>query len=200
MSTNSGSVTSVRQDSKAGVLSIALALLVFSVVLNVVAARRISTLQRAIDRTDSQHSLEVGVTVPEIVGLDSKGSPVFLHYGDVSVPTVLYVFTPQCGWCRKNLTNFRALIDQSNGRYRVVGIALTRQDLDLYLQEQKFQVPIYADIRSDVRDIYHLGGTPDTIVVSPAGKVLKVWHGAYQADTKRDIERFLQVHLPDIVS
>ncbi|MFZ0321020.1 MAG: redoxin domain-containing protein [Candidatus Sulfotelmatobacter sp.] len=148
-------------------VSIALCLLTISVTLNVLAAHRISALRKTIARIEAQHTLQPGATVPEIVGLDSNGSTAALHYGEVNVPTVLYVFTPQCGWCKKNLPNLHALIDQAGTRYRVVGIALTRQDLDSYVKHENLNLPIYSDVRSDIRGVYQMSGTPETIVVSP---------------------------------
>lgn len=144
----------------------------------------------------SQYYLQPGATVPEIVGIDPNGSAATLHYGDVSVPTVLYVFTPQCSWCKKNLPNLHALIDQSGARYRVIGIALTREDLNSYVEHEKLQLPIYTEIRSDIRHVYQLGGTPETIVVSPDSKIMKIWSGAYEGQLKREIEKVLQIHLP----
>ena len=145
---------------------------------------------------ESHYALQPGATVPEIVGLASDGSMTTLHYGAVHVPTVLYVFTPQCGWCKKNIANFHALIDQAGTRYRVVGIALSRQDLDLYVKDENLRLPIYSDIRTDIRNVYQLGATPETIVVSPEGKILKLWSGAYEEWIKTDIETFLQIRLP----
>jgi peroxiredoxin len=145
---------------------------------------------------DSQRSLQVGATVPEIVGLRSDGSTALLQYGEVNVPTVLYVFTPQCGWCKKNLANLHALIDQAGTRYRVIGIALTRQDLDAYVKNENLSLPVYSDIRTDIREAYQLGVTPETIIVSPESKVLKIWRGVFQESVKKDIERFLYIQLP----
>ncbi len=175
------------------ILPIALGLLFISVGLNILSARRISTLQR---HAESQSTVVKDATVPDIVGLDLAGSPTTLHYADASVPTVLYVFTPQCGWCKKNLPNLHSLINQAGSRYRVVGIALTRQDLISYLTEQHLNLPVYTDIRSDIREAYRLGGTPETIVVSSKGTVLKVWHGAYIGEITPQIQESLQIHLP----
>lgn len=198
MTVTSDPESSAARPSRSAPLAIALALLFVSVTLNVLSAHRISTLRGTIATMESQRTLGEGAAVPEIVGLNSDGSAKTLHYGEVNVPTVLYVFTPQCRWCKKNITNLHALIDQAGSRYRVVGIALTREDLDLYTKNENLNFPVYSDIRSDVREIYHLGATPETIVVSPAGKVLKVWYGAYEKQTKPDIETFLQIHLPGL--
>jgi hypothetical protein len=196
MTTTSNLKPSTAQPSKSTTLAIALALLSVSVTLNILSARRLTTLRHTIATMESQRMLGAGATVPDIVGLGSDGSPTTLRYGDVAVPTVLYIFTPQCRWCKKNIANFHALIDQAGSRYRVVGIALTRQDLDLYMKNENLHLPVYSDIRSDLREIYRLGGTPETIVVSPDNKVLNVWYGAYEEQIRPNIENFLQIHLP----
>jgi hypothetical protein len=38
--------------------------------------------------------------------------------------------------------------------------------------------------------------TPETIVISPDNKVVRVWHGAYETAVRQEIEKFLQVRLP----
>jgi len=55
---------------------------------------------------------------------------------------------------------------------------------------------VYADIKPEVRSAYQLGGTPETIVISPENKVMGVWRGAYESGVKQEIEKFLQVQLP----
>ena len=43
-----------------------------------------------------------------------------------------------------------------------------------------------------------LGSTPQTIVVSPEGKVLKVWTGAYDDKLKSEIEDYFGTQLPGL--
>lgn len=43
-----------------------------------------------------------------------------------------------------------------------------------------------------------MGGTPQTIVVSPKGVVIANWSGAYLGKHKEAIEEFFKVDLPDI--
>ena len=45
---------------------------------------------------------------------------------------------------------------------------------------------------------YKLGSTPQTIVISPEGKVLQDWVGAYVGDQKSQVEAFFQVTLPGL--
>jgi hypothetical protein len=138
---------------------IACLLLLASVAVNVVQSLRISSLRSRLEGLASEHDLRVGS-----IGLTPEGKTQTLRFQEASLPTVLYVFTPQCGWCKKNLPNLHALIDGSRDRYRVVGISLSSQDLNAYLEKEKLRLPVYADIKPEVRSAYQMGGTPETIV------------------------------------
>jgi len=48
---------------------------------------------------------------------------------------------------------------------------------------------------SRMADSDRLRVAPTTIVISPEGKVLKVWTGAYRDGLRQEIEAFLGVHL-----
>jgi peroxiredoxin len=164
--------------------------------LNVIQSHRISTLKSRADGLGVARELQVGSKVPGIIALTSDGQSQTLHFGQATLPTVLYVFTPQCGWCKKNLPNLHALIDASGTRYLVVGVALTTQDLKEYLIKEKLSIPVYADIKPAVRSAYQLGSTPETIAISPDNKVMGAWRGAYESGVKEEIESFLKIQLP----
>lgn len=171
-------------------------LLCISVIMNIGLARRVSTLKAAIEQVKSEGRLQIGANVPAVEGRPVGGLQGRLSYSEVNIPTVLYVFTPQCGWCKKNLDNLRALIDESGPRYRVVGLSLSSQDLGEYLEKEHLRMPVYTDISEDTKRIYKLGGTPATIVVSPESTVLRVWVGAYTNDNRQEIEQYLSIRLP----
>jgi hypothetical protein len=46
---------------------------------------------------------------------------------------------------------------------------------------------------------YKLGGTPQTIVVSPQGQVTRIWSGAFAEDLQREVEDYFSVKLPGIM-
>jgi hypothetical protein len=171
-------------------------LLLISVVLNVLLARKVSGLASSLEHASLGQSLQVGTVVPPIEGRLLDGAQQTLNYSDASIPTLLYVFTPQCVWCKKNLGNLKALIDNSQSRYRVVGISLTRQDLREYVDRERLGLPVYTDIGDLTRASYRLAGTPTTIVVSPGAKVLKVWSGVYTDHIRREIEAYFDIQLP----
>jgi peroxiredoxin len=177
-------------------LSLVSVLLFASVVLNVFLARKVSMLRATIEAFKSEGRLQVGTKVPVIEGLSVDGTNQTLDYGSVRIPTVLYVFTPQCGWCAKNVENLRTLIANSGSGYRVIGISLTKQDLKKYLEKERLSLPVYTDVGDSTRIAYRLGGTPTTIVISPEATVLKVWSGAYTDGIRQEIESYLRVQLP----
>src|SRR5262249_36333965 len=159
--------SSARWGRGIGYVTILTVLLFASVIVNCLLARKVSKLRTVISAMQSEGRLQPGAALPALQGFSIDGKPQSLNYADVRVPTVLYVFTPQCGWCAKNIENFRALIQSSGPRYRIIGVSLTRQDLKEYLQKENLQLPIYTDVEESSRKTYKLGGTPATVVMSP---------------------------------
>ncbi len=47
---------------------------------------------------------------------------------------------------------------------------------------------------------FSYSGTPETLVISPTGTVKRVWRGAFTEAVKREVEAYLGVHLPGIIS
>lgn len=180
------------------------ALLVVSVVLNVLLAREVASLRETLGQANDRGLLMLGETVPEIDARSLDGSRHTVIFSDVTVPTVLYVFSPECSWCKKNLSNLHALIEhasnESRGGYRVLGIALNNEGLAKYLEDEHLTFPVYSDVSEPVRNAYHMGMTPTTIVVSPDRKVLRVWTGAYHEQTLREIDAYFHITMPGMVS
>lgn len=176
------------------------ALLLISVLLNLVLARRVKFLNEAIALVKSEQSIDEGEMAPPIAAHDLDGRATVIRFNSVSIPTLVYVFTPPCSWCTRNLVAIKTLAQNLKGRYRVVGISLSSDGLQKYVTDSELDFPVYGDISVEARSAYHLGGTPDTIVVSTDGRVLKHWQGAYVGSTKQDIEAYFNVHLPSISS
>jgi len=170
-------------------------LLAGSVLLNVLLARKVSSLRQQQASVEASDRLQVGASVPPLTGYSVDGKPMSVSFGDPRIPTVLYVFSPRCGWCAKNIDNFHSLIAQAGARYQIVGLATNRQDLEAYLLKEHLTLPVLAGVDSTLVTAYHLGATLTTIVISPDGKVLRVWTGAYRENTRHQIESFLGVHL-----
>lgn len=179
-------------------VAIVTTMLVISVALNVMLAvkiRRVTAVQNA---ARTQHELEIGVTVPPISAQRFGGTRETITYADNDRPTVLYIFTPQCKWCARNVDNLRTLIDQRGKDYRFIGISLSQEGLEEYLSIQTLPFPVYIDIPKESGDAYKMGGTPQTVVVSSQGQVLQNWVGAYVGDQKSQVEAYFKVTLPGV--
>ena len=164
-----------------------------SIALNFFLIARVHQLTQ---KTSSHQLLTAGATVPSIEAQTVDGVPGKIDYASASVPTVLYVFTPQCGWCKRNLPDLHALAGQAGNKYRLIGISLTDRDLKQYIATQHLDFPVYTHLSDSTMSTYQLGGTPTTIVVSPQGKILNSWVGVYGDDIKGKIESSLNVSLP----
>ncbi len=168
-------------------------LLMTSVSLNVLLAHKMSALSHGKINSDG---LKIGTRLPSLVGQDPKGTLQVVDYSKVKTPTILYVFTPQCGFCKKNIDNLRALIANDGPTYRLVGVSLTSEDLQPYLASQKLSFPVLTEVSPQLRKIYRFDATPTTILISSEGKVQKVWTGTYIDSIRTDIDRELGISLP----
>jgi peroxiredoxin len=139
-----------------------------------------------------------GSKAPEFSARELDGQKTFVNYAEVNVPTVLYVFTPECHWCARNLENIRSLVDGTDGRFRFVGVSLSQKDLPAYLSQNKLPFHVYQTPADEVAIAYGLSSTPSTIVVSPSGSVLQYWKGAYSEDVATEVESYFQVKLPGL--
>ena len=143
-------------------------------------------------------TLRIGETVPAVEAHSVLGERMTLSYADDSRPTVLYVFAPGCGWCQKNAESIRSLFAAHGKDYRFAGVSLDDSDLNSHVGTGALPFPVYGKIPASVRERYKLGPTPQTIVISPQGKVLANWPGAYVGNTQTQVEAFFGVKLPQI--
>ena len=172
------------------------ALLLISAFLNVLQARHIREISDNISAANPQ-ILQIGSSLAAIEAKDLSGREVKVGYRDSRLPTVVYVFSPSCGWCERNSANVRALVSQAKSNYRFIGLSLTSDGLSNYVETHNFSIPTYSDPSNATRTQYRLSSTPTTLVIAPSGKLLKIWAGAYLGTTRADIEHFFSVRLPD---
>jgi peroxiredoxin len=168
-----------------------------SLVTNLLLAYKIKRLNESLEAlTAPPPALQIGVTVAPIKAHGLDGQPAVISYAGAAQPVVLYVFTPQCSWCAHNLANLKTLLAQKQGAYRFVGLSLTDKDLNEYVAKNQLSCPIYFNPAEETLQEYKLGSTPQTIVISPEGKVLKNWVGAYTGEQQAEIEQFFGISLP----
>lgn len=170
--------------------------LVLSVTLNVLLAHKVRSLTHLETPKTHDPRLNVGVAVPPIAALRLNGQQEKITYQVTNRPTVLYIFAPPCTWCARNMDNFKTLLDKEKDQYRFIGLSLSEERLQEYVAKNDLELPIYSGLSAATKAAYKLSGTPQTIVVSPEGKVLQNWMGAYVGDQKTQVEAFFHVALP----
>lgn len=166
-------------------------LLVGSVALNVLQANRLKELVEP--RPGVQPLL--GTTAPPLHVKALDGRPVEIRFDER--PTILYYFSPTCGWCEKNWLNIKALVAGTQGRYRFVGLS-TSLDVEAFLRERRLSFEVYAGLSPEVARAFQFGATPQTVVVSETGRVEHVWVGAYTPRQQQVVETTLGVVLPGL--
>lgn len=173
--------------------------LVMSVTLNVLLARRVQSLTNAHSGRIAGRLLKIGTAVPPITVVRFDGQQEVISYQSATnQSTVLYVFTPPCTWCARNMDNLKALVEKESGQYRLIGLSLSDTGLGEYVAKNQLNLPVYSGLSAETLKVYKLGGTPQTIVVSPDGRVVQNWAGAYVGDQKSQIEAFFHVKLPGL--
>jgi hypothetical protein len=164
---------------------------------NLVLAKQNRDLKHQLVRKGQQY-LGVGDTVPALRGLGLDGRITTVSYGQDDRPTLLFVFSPACGWCKIHLPNWQAMVAQSSGRYRIVALSILPEKTAEFVAEHGLSEAIVL-VEPEPRDIlaykFHL--TPQTILVDSTGTVRKNWLGAFGSGERQDIEHTLGVRLPD---
>jgi peroxiredoxin len=172
--------------------------LVCSVLLNLLLAWKIKSLESSLLSIKAEGVLAVGTLVPSIEARDIDDRPAKITYLANEPPTVLYIFTPPCKWCAHNLENIRTLAEQAKHDYRFIGLSLSSNELRDYVKDNNLGFPVYSGMSHVFSTAYKVGGTPETLVISPEGRVLKNWKGAYMNDVQKEIEQYFKVSLPGI--
>jgi peroxiredoxin len=186
--------TSIRRS--AGVFrctSTYLTLLLFaSTFVNVLQINTIRRLQH--EGAATARGLRIGDVVPPLHARTPAGTDVVIDYAAAKA-TVLYVFSPSCGWCNQNAEAWSKLVRGLDHRYPTIGLSLDKKGLSDFLAKHAVTFPVYTDIPKDLLRAYKLGDTPHTLVISREGRVMASWSGAYKAPLQHTIEGYFGVHL-----
>jgi len=168
-------------------------LLLSSLILNLALALKIHDL-RAVKIPPPI----TGVSLSPFPASDLGGRRELLTFSDAGKPTVLYVLSPDCRWCSRNLANIRTLASKRGSSYRFIGIAVAVPNPKGFSEAFDPGFPIYSISSFDVVKQIPLGTTPQTLVVTPQGLVVKNWVGAFSDSNRKEIEAYFGVELPGL--
>ena len=173
-------------------------LITISLAFNVYLAWRLNQEKSSKGTIPSQINLTEGMVVPSIYAEDLADKPAKIQYDNSNQPTVIYAFSPTCVWCDRNLANIKALALARGSSYRFIGLSLTGNGVADYVASHKIDFPVYKNPSPETLKALGLGSTPQTIIVSSEGKVLKNWVGAYGKNIQHEAESYFDIHLPGL--
>lgn len=164
-------------------------LLIVSVAVNVVQAERLRSYE-----IGSRRERLVGTQLGAIALGTTAAASARIAFADVATDTVIYYYSPACGWCRRNEARVTALRQALRGRMRF--IALTTDPNHSLEHATALDPDLHGYIDHTTRRVVGLGGTPHTIVVSRDGVIRQSWRGAYNGRIKREVEWYFGITLP----
>ena len=171
--------------------------LALSLALNVYFGWRVRGLNAALQQERRQIGVPIGIDLSSFPVQDAEGHPAKINF---TTPTVVYVLSPACGWCRKNEANMRILTSRKGSDFHFIGLSPTRENLQQYISAGHAPFPVYVAESAGLRQGIDLETTPQTLIVSSAGVVQKVWVGAFDGSRKREVESFFKIELPGITA
>jgi len=168
------------------------AVLLLSIALNVALTFKVHHLNRLMALNQAP-VVATGVHFPEMIARNLEEQPQTIRFDSTGKPSVLYVFSPTCHWCAKNLENIKKLYSLKHANFEFVGISLSPYNLQQYVSQTNFPMKVVeSPAESDIK-VLHLESTPETIVIDSSGTISKVWSGAYTSENSREIEHFFQI-------
>ena len=168
------------------------ALLILSVGVNVLQAQKIRTMTSPAGRNGAL----VGTKALPFEARTPEGRQVRVAF-DAGLPTVLYYFSPTCGWCDRNWNNLEALVAGATGRYRVVAVTAA-EDMKAYADKHRLGVDLLEGVPEDTLRAYGFTATPHTVVVDGSGLVTHEWRGAFMNGIAEQIEDLFGLLLPGV--
>jgi peroxiredoxin len=177
--------------------------LIISVALNVALAYKLNQLgffERIKAEQREDRLVKTGTFLPAFDGVDLNGGLETVRFEEDPRPTVLYIFSPSCHWCERNMDNLKELIARKGDEYRFIGISLSKDGLGQYVEKNDLAIPVYTDLSQETKKVYKLGATPQTIVVDPDGKVSQDWVGACTGEQQKQVEQYFGVSLPGLAA
>lgn len=160
--------------------------------LNVVLVRQNQYLKAQVAQAPLTTAAPAGTQVSDLRGFDVQGKPLLLSYHGASPHKVLlFVFSPTCRFCAENWPNWWRIfseLDHNAVQPAAVDVTATATP-DFIAQHQMTAMPVFVQVDPKAVPEYHFHLTPQTILLSPDGKVEKVWSGVLTVGDIAELER-----------
>jgi hypothetical protein len=156
-------------------------------VTNGLLIRQNTFLRNEIRSYDTLLYTPIGAVMPSLSGWDTSGTEITLPYTGAA-KTLMLVFSPTCGYCKKSWAAWAALIRRFPEE-RVVFVNIGGSLSGDFFK----QFPTYAKtllVKTAPESIlrYRLRETPITIALDAHGRVLGAWGGEVGTSREKEIE------------
>ncbi|MFY9622455.1 MAG: redoxin domain-containing protein [Pyrinomonadaceae bacterium] len=168
-------------------------LIVGLVVTNALLIKQNRDLKAFIAR-DQPEILKPGQKLTSLAAKSLSDQRQVVDYGS-RPKTVLFVFSPQCTACERTVPHWRKIIEASvRNQYQVFGVSLgDAVGSSSFLASNGLKLETLIDIDAETRAAYKLSLSPLTIVIDNTGKVEKVWPGAFNRQSKQEVEEYFGI-------
>ena len=146
--------------------------------------------------SDARDLPRSGARLDELHLVTQDGTRPDIKLNSHELPIIVYVLSPTCGWCKLNRPNVNSLVTQVQGRYRVVGASVTPLGLATYVVTNSPPFQVYFVDPKFSHPSFPLKATPETLVFSSEGVLIRGSNGAYLEDTKDLVSSYFGVKLP----
>ena len=138
------------------------------------------------------NSVAVGAQLEYLDVAGESGRRESVELRSSALPTVLFVYSDSCAWCRRTLPAFAALARERSSEYRFVALCIGMQSLVVDAPVATYTAPAKA-----TAEMLKATTVPQTLLIGKDGKVLQVWVGAYVKATRRSVEEYFRLRLPE---
>jgi peroxiredoxin len=131
--------------------------------------------------------------VPAISAQDIYGRDISLRYYAGAPYTLLLWFGPTCKSCGENIGVWNRIFrERDSTSLRVIGMCAGNPDeARNYVEEYGLEFPVISARDRHIVEVYKGNVLPQTVVVSPEGKILGVWPGALDFAREEEVIGFL---------
>ncbi len=140
----------------------------------------------------SPKEIEPGDSISSFEANRLNGDFVKFNFGENERNTVLLYFQPSCGFCKKQMRNWKTLIEnleQSQYRYKFITAANDVKAIREYLAQYGIVEEDVLIVGSEFVKGANLNGTPVTVVLDRDGVVEYRWIGLWQENDISEVSK-----------
>lgn len=132
--------------------------------------------------------------VPSFTAQDINGDDISVRYSSDAPYTLLFWFSVGCSVCEENFEFWNRLYGEFNGeKVRFLGMCPARPDeIREFVAEHSLEFPVMCAGDPFIMERYKGNVLPQTVVITPEGKILDAWPGIVGEEQEGKVLALLQ--------